>query len=96
MFKTARIKINYISSVFKFQLLQKEQFRCLEKIKTTGSTYMVASGLTAATNSPDFSHVIAVADYAFAIKKQLDYINENSWNTFRLRIGKDNDIMITY
>lgn len=32
------------------EILSEARFRCIEKIKTTGSTYMVASGLTEATN----------------------------------------------
>ena len=69
------------------QILSEERFSCLEKIKTTGSTYMAASGLTSDTTYGDMRHVCAVADFAFALKKQLDNVNENSWNHFKLRIG---------
>ena len=50
---------------------------------------MAASGLTTHTNHPDKEHVAAVADYAFTIRKQLQNVNENSWNNFKLRIGEN-------
>ena len=70
-----------------FQILSKEKYACMEKIKTTGSTYMAASGLTEETTYADMRHVCAVADFAFAIRDQLQYVNEHSWNNFKLRIG---------
>ncbi|XP_076461589.1 LOW QUALITY PROTEIN: adenylate cyclase type 5-like [Babylonia areolata] len=69
------------------ELLSEERFSCVEKIKTIGQTYMAASGLTPETNSPDLHHVTAIADYAFAMKKQLKFVNEHSFNNFTLRIG---------
>ena len=72
------------------QILEEERFLCIEKIKTTGSTYMAASGLTNETNYADKYHVAAVAEYAFAIRRQLQYVNEHSWNNFRIRIGETN------
>ena len=59
----------------------------MEKIKTTGSTYMAASGLTEETTFTDNRHICAVADFAFAARDQLQYVNEHSWNNFKLRIG---------
>ena len=50
---------------------------------------MAASGLTEESALANFGHVAAIADFAFAMKKQLDYVNENSWNNFKLRIGKN-------
>ncbi|KAJ8314268.1 LOW QUALITY PROTEIN: hypothetical protein KUTeg_008829 [Tegillarca granosa] len=55
------------------EVLSEERFKCVEKIKTIGYTYMAASGLTPQTNYSDMSHVIALADYIFAIKAQLQY-----------------------
>ncbi|CAD5126566.1 DgyrCDS14661 [Dimorphilus gyrociliatus] len=69
------------------EILSETRFRCIEKIKTTGSTYMVASGLTESTNYKDMSHVVAVTEYAFAIKRQLEYVNEHSFNNFMMKIG---------
>lgn len=34
------------------------------------------------------SHVVAVTEYAFAIKRQLEYVNEHSFNNFMMKIGK--------
>ncbi|KAK3596837.1 hypothetical protein CHS0354_015696 [Potamilus streckersoni] len=69
------------------EILLEERFRCIEKIKTIGSTYMAASGLTPETNYPDMSHVIALTEYSFAMQKQLRYVNEHSFNNFKMRIG---------
>ena len=70
------------------QMLEEEQFTCIEKIKTTGSTYMAASGLTEKSNFADLRHVQAVVDYAFALRKQLECVNQHSWNNFKLKIGR--------
>ncbi|XP_069111394.1 adenylate cyclase type 5-like [Argopecten irradians] len=69
------------------EVLGNEKFDCIEKIKTIGSTYMAASGLTPQTNFSDMSHVVALAEYAFAIQAQLQYVNEHSFNNFKIRIG---------
>ena len=51
----------------------------LVKIKTIGSTYMVASGLTRENMSNDpskkYDHIKKIADYCLRIKAQLDYDN---------------------
>ncbi|CAK1554037.1 unnamed protein product [Leptosia nina] len=70
------------------EILAEEQFKYIEKIKSTGATYMAASGLTAATSDVrGFRHVTAMADYALRLREQLQYVNEHSFNTFRIRIG---------
>ncbi|ESO82178.1 hypothetical protein LOTGIDRAFT_135033 [Lottia gigantea] len=69
------------------EILEQERFKCLEKIKTIGETYMAGSGLTPQTNYSDLSHVEAVVSYAFAIKAQLQYVNEHSFNNFKMRVG---------
>ncbi|XP_052746735.1 adenylate cyclase type 6 [Bicyclus anynana] len=70
------------------EILAEEQFRYIEKIKSTGSTYMAASGLTAATRDLEgFRHVTAMADYALRLRDQLKYVNQHSFNTFNIRIG---------
>lgn len=43
--------------------------------------------LTKATCMKDMQHVTAMADYALRIKEQLNYVNEHSFNNFRIRIG---------
>ncbi|XP_050521828.1 adenylate cyclase type 5 isoform X2 [Daktulosphaira vitifoliae] len=70
------------------ELLSEPRFQCIEKIKSTGATYMAASGLTRNTcDSRQFSHVTAMADYALRLREQLAYVNEHSFNNFRIRIG---------
>lgn len=46
-----------------FQLLDEPQFRCITKIKTIGSTYMAASGVT-----PDVSNGYACMKVSFSVK----------------------------
>ncbi|KAI4480564.1 hypothetical protein M0804_010117 [Polistes exclamans] len=70
------------------ELLAEEQFKYIEKIKSTGATYMAASGLTKSTcDMRDYKHVTAMADYALRIRKQLANVNEHSFNNFRMRVG---------
>uniref|UniRef100_A0A6Q2Z7F6 Adenylate cyclase type 3 n=1 Tax=Esox lucius TaxID=8010 RepID=A0A6Q2Z7F6_ESOLU len=92
--------LNEIISDFD-SLLDESQFRCITKIKTIGSTYMAASGVT-----PDVSngycsilqkeelsdrerwqHLADLADFALAMKVTLMNINYQSFNNFMLRIG---------
>ncbi|KAI4464613.1 adenylate cyclase type 1 [Holotrichia oblita] len=70
------------------ELLSEPKFECIEKIKSTGATYMAASGLTQSTcDMKTFGHVTAMADYALRIKEKLMEVNEHSFNNFRIRIG---------
>ncbi|NWV23440.1 ADCY3 cyclase, partial [Origma solitaria] len=83
-------------------LLDEPQFRCITKIKTIGSTYMAASGVTpddgfGAKASPRkeplsekerWQHLADLADFALAMKVTLMNINYQSFNNFMLRIGK--------
>uniref|UniRef100_A0A6E8WB50 adenylate cyclase n=1 Tax=Anopheles coluzzii TaxID=1518534 RepID=A0A6E8WB50_ANOCL len=70
------------------ELLGLERFRYVEKIKTTGSTYMAASGLTAnSCDKNDFQHVFAMMDYALELFQKITDVNEHSFNNFRMRIG---------
>ncbi|KAH8379581.1 hypothetical protein KR009_005899, partial [Drosophila setifemur] len=70
------------------ELLSEERFRCIEKIKSTGATYMAASGLTANTcDRVNFNHVTAMADYALQLFDKIEEVNMHSFNNFRMRIG---------
>ncbi|XP_022227289.2 adenylate cyclase type 5 [Drosophila obscura] len=70
------------------ELLSEERFRCIEKIKSTGATYMAASGLTVSTcDQVNFNHVTAMADYALQLFDKIEEVNMHSFNNFRLRIG---------
>ncbi|XP_065349214.1 adenylate cyclase type 2 [Cloeon dipterum] len=76
------------------KLLLKPKFSCIEKIKTIGSTYMLASGLRPGKEedgSKDVSrqehHVVVLVEFALALMSILDQINKDSFQRFRLRIG---------
>ncbi|XP_076034454.1 adenylate cyclase type 6-like isoform X2 [Oratosquilla oratoria] len=70
------------------EILEEEPFKFVEKIKSTGATYMAASGLTKATcDMKHYTHVTAMADYALRLREQLEYVNEHSFNNFKIRIG---------
>jgi len=84
-------------------LITQEQFRCCEKIKTIGSTYMAASGLTphnltstSYTNQPhssddvsvdDVSHLCMLAHLALLLIRIIDDINIHTSNNLKIRIG---------
>ncbi|CAH2245545.1 adenylate cyclase type 3 [Pelobates cultripes] len=83
-------------------LLDESQFRCITKIKTIGSTYMAASGVTPDSNTNGYNntikkeeisdkdrwqHLADLADFALAMKVTLMNINYQSFNNFMLRIG---------
>ncbi|KAM8854828.1 adenylate cyclase type 5 isoform 2-T2 [Spinachia spinachia] len=70
------------------EIISEDQFRQLEKIKTIGSTYMAASGLNDSTyDRAGRSHIRALADYAMRMMDQMKYINEHSFNNFKMKIG---------
>ena len=73
------------------QLLNEQRFSEIEKIKTIGSTYMAASGLSPDRDpsNPDiWSHLCSLAEFALAMKETIEKINIHSFNNFRLRIGE--------
>ncbi|XP_024866320.1 adenylate cyclase type 3 isoform X2 [Kryptolebias marmoratus] len=91
--------LNEIISDFD-SLLDEPQFRCITKIKTIGSTYMAASGVTPDINNDytcmkkeeqsdkeRWQHLADLADFALAMKVTLMNINYQSFNNFMLRIG---------
>ncbi|KAK0171439.1 hypothetical protein PV327_011309, partial [Microctonus hyperodae] len=69
----------------------KSQFKCIIKIKTIGSTYMAASGLTDDSDEPEdgprWSHLSTLVEFALELKKALSSINEQSFNHFVLKMG---------
>ncbi|XP_055695668.1 adenylate cyclase type 6 isoform X2 [Lutzomyia longipalpis] len=70
------------------ELLGEERFRYIEKIKSTGATYMAASGLTSNTcDMVNFRHITSMADYALRLLEQINEVNTHSFNNFRMRIG---------
>ncbi|XP_003339662.1 adenylate cyclase type 7 [Monodelphis domestica] len=76
------------------ELLLKPKFSGVEKIKTIGSTYMAAAGLSLTPgqeNNQDqerqHAHIGIMVEYSIALMNKLDGINRHSFNTFRLRVG---------
>ncbi|VDN57977.1 unnamed protein product [Dracunculus medinensis] len=65
--------------------LSRDEFKCIEKIKTISTTYMAASGLTGQVIGN--AHVVAIAKFAIRLMALIKYINEHSFNNFNLRIG---------
>ncbi|XP_014438672.1 adenylate cyclase type 1 isoform X1 [Tupaia chinensis] len=73
------------------ELMEKDFYKDLEKIKTIGSTYMAAVGLapTVGTKAKKSisSHLSTLADFAIEMFDVLDEINYQSYNDFVLRVG---------
>uniref|UniRef100_A0A8C4SJA5 Adenylate cyclase type 2 n=1 Tax=Erpetoichthys calabaricus TaxID=27687 RepID=A0A8C4SJA5_ERPCA len=76
------------------ELLSKPKFSGVEKIKTIGSTYMAATGLSASSGSEyiqehdrQYMHIGTLVEFAFALVGKLDVINKHSFNDFKLRVG---------
>ncbi|XP_051946742.1 adenylate cyclase type 7 isoform X2 [Xyrauchen texanus] len=75
------------------ELLSKPKFSGVEKIKTIGSTYMAAAGLSGppeqTSQDRERQHVQIgnMVEFAIALIGKLDGINRHSFNTFRLRVG---------
>ncbi|NWH67207.1 ADCY1 cyclase, partial [Geococcyx californianus] len=73
------------------ELMDKECYKDIEKIKTIGSTYMAAVGLvpTSGTKAKKsiYSHLSTLADFAIEMFDVLDEINYQSYNDFVLRVG---------
>ncbi|XP_024233893.1 adenylate cyclase type 3-like isoform X2 [Oncorhynchus tshawytscha] len=92
--------LNEIISDFD-SLLDRNEFRFITKIKTIGSTYMAASGVTPESNTNGYcnrpieeqsllerwQHLADLADFALAMKVTLTKLNDQSFNNFMLRIG---------
>uniref|UniRef100_A0A3B3ZWN0 adenylate cyclase n=1 Tax=Periophthalmus magnuspinnatus TaxID=409849 RepID=A0A3B3ZWN0_9GOBI len=75
------------------ELLSKPKFSGLEKIKTIGSTYMAAAGLSGTpgqenNQDPDRQNaqIGIMVEFAIALIGKLDGINRHSFNNFRLRV----------
>ncbi|XP_015594006.1 adenylate cyclase type 2 isoform X2 [Cephus cinctus] len=78
-------------------LLLKPKFSGIEKIKTIGSTYMLASGLSPGKEDEANGkinpkkqkdhNVIVLVEFAIALMTVLDQINRESFQRFKLRMG---------
>ncbi|XP_008581983.1 PREDICTED: adenylate cyclase type 1 [Galeopterus variegatus] len=73
------------------ELMDKDFYKDLEKIKTIGSTYMAAVGLVptagAKAKKSISSLLSTLADFAIDMFDVLDEINYQSYNDFVLRVG---------
>ncbi|XP_076238819.1 adenylate cyclase type 2 Ac76E isoform X3 [Calliopsis andreniformis] len=78
------------------KLLLKPKFSGIEKIKTIGSTYMLAAGLSPGKEDTDGKvelmkqqdhNIIILVEFALALMSILDQINKESFQRFQLRIG---------
>ncbi|KAI4901805.1 hypothetical protein NFI96_017636 [Prochilodus magdalenae] len=76
------------------ELLSKPKFSGVEKIKTIGSTYMAAAGLsgthgqeTKQDRERQQAQIGIMVEFAIALMGKLDGINRHSFNSFRLRVG---------
>lgn len=70
------------------ELLSRPEFRCVEKIKTIGSTFMAASGLDPCTRGESDEHVVALMHFARAMQRVVDDFNKDLLEfNLVLRIG---------
>ncbi|OXU22268.1 hypothetical protein TSAR_001676 [Trichomalopsis sarcophagae] len=78
------------------KLLLKPKYSSIEKIKTIGSTYMLACGLSPGKEDGDGlidltkqreHNVIVLVEFAISLMTLLDQINRESFQRFKLRIG---------
>ncbi|XP_012289111.1 adenylate cyclase type 3 [Orussus abietinus] len=71
-------------------ILDHDKFKNIIKIKTIGSTYMAASGITESPepeDGPRWAHLSTLVEFALELKKALSGINEQSFNHFVLKMG---------
>ncbi|KAJ8684229.1 hypothetical protein QAD02_020021 [Eretmocerus hayati] len=71
-------------------LLDQPKYKGIIKIKTIGSTYMAASGITDTGDDRGkvpWQHLANLVDFAIDLKKTLSKINEQSFNHFVLKMG---------
>ena len=70
------------------ELLLRDEFKCIEKIKTIGSTYMCASGLDSTYHSDTYEHLYALLDFAVAMQSAVECFNRDLLEfNLVLRIG---------
>lgn len=73
------------------QILDQIKFKdTIIKIKTIGSTYMAASGITESAETQDgprWGHLSTLVEFSLEMKKALSNINEQSFNHFVLKMG---------
>lgn len=70
------------------ELLTRPEFRCVEKIKTIGSTFMAASGLDPSNRGDNNEHIYALMEFSLAMQSVVYEFNKDllEFNLI-LRIG---------
>ncbi|KAL9879821.1 adenylyl cyclase 13E isoform 2-T2 [Glossina fuscipes fuscipes] len=70
------------------ELLSRPEFKCVEKIKTIGSTFMAASGLDPSYRGESNEHIHALMEFSIAMQDVVDAFNKDllEFNLI-LRIG---------
>lgn len=68
-------------------MLEETRFSSIEKIKTVGSTYMVASGLNPQKSNDNVECVCDLVEFAIAMQQSLDELNKHAFTLFSLRVG---------
>ncbi|XP_036438513.1 adenylate cyclase type 8 [Colossoma macropomum] len=73
------------------ELLEETYFLDIEKIKTIGSCYMAASGLSpdkqVGDSNSNWHHLSELVLFAMAMQETLREINKHTSNSFQLRVG---------
>ncbi|XDV43427.1 hypothetical protein PO909_011910 [Leuciscus waleckii] len=71
------------------ELLEEPYFQDIEKIKTIGSCYMAASGLSPEKQEceDEWAHLSTLVLFALAMQETLKEINKRTSNNFQLRVG---------
>uniref|UniRef100_A0A182MD76 Adenylate cyclase type 9 n=1 Tax=Anopheles culicifacies TaxID=139723 RepID=A0A182MD76_9DIPT len=59
------------------ELLARPEFRCVEKIKTIGSTFMAASGLDPGSRGENYEHLYTLLDFALAMQQVVESFNRD-------------------
>ncbi|XP_050075903.1 adenylate cyclase type 9 [Anopheles maculipalpis] len=59
------------------ELLARPEFRCVEKIKTIGSTFMAASGLDPGSRGENCEHLYTLLDFALAMQQVVESFNRD-------------------
>ncbi|XP_070787019.1 adenylate cyclase type 8 [Enoplosus armatus] len=80
--------LNHIITDFD-ELLDECYFQEVEKIKTIGSSYMAASGLSPDRQEceDDWHHLSELVLFALAMQETLKHINTHTGNSLQLRVG---------
>lgn len=59
------------------ELLSRREFKCIEKIKTIGSTFMAASGLDPSHRGDHNEHIIALMEFAIQMQLVVENFNKD-------------------